>query len=51
MNEKGWKIAGLVLTVLGAGVSVGSALIGGKQQEILIEKKANEAVAKLIEKK
>ena len=51
MNEKGLKVLGLGLTFGGAIIGIVSSIVGSKQQEILIEKKANEAVAKLIEKK
>lgn len=50
MNEKGLKTAGIVLTIVGAGISVASALVGSKQQENLIDKKVNEAIANKLGK-
>lgn len=49
-SEKAIGIIAVVTTVAGAALSVVSALVAGKQQDMKIKKEVGEAVAKLAER-
>lgn len=50
MKDKTLKIVGLGLTILGAGVSVASSIVGGKQQEKAIADAVKKEVSAQLNK-
>lgn len=49
MALKNWKLIGMLVTVLGAGLSVASGIIEDKKMEETIEEKVDEALARRSE--